>query len=381
LRLEERRHDGEGGPSRGPEGEAPNFLRRKAMAKPKLKCALMIVAATLAGTLALSAQQSADVSAPQRKTLRWATSPVGSYGNTVAASITKIVERALGDEYFAAVNPYPSTTVAMRMAMDGYAEIAYTADIGMSQFQQRVGGFNNYKPAKAEIAHTWYAYPMESMMATLASHAGRFKCWRDFSDQPVFYSNAGFMHWLNWQRVFDILGYKLRHVQIDLQSNTRSLQAGTIVGSAIYTTAGDSLPLYWRQTESRLDITIVNPCPDEIAKLGAAGLGIVDVDPTRAFAKGVGHSVLKGVPILFGFNARLDIPEGAIYKVISTLHAEKDNLAKANPAFTPLATDFIGMQVQGISANPDIAVHPGLARFLKEHSSWNERWKLAARTN
>jgi uncharacterized protein len=91
--------------------------------------------------------------------------------------------------------------------------------------------------------------------------------------------------------------------------------------------------------------------------------------------------VLKGVPILFGFNARLDIPEGTIYKVISTFHAEKDNLAKANPAFTPLARDFIGMQVQGINANPDIAVHPGLARFLKEHSSWNERWTLATRSN
>jgi TRAP-type uncharacterized transport system substrate-binding protein len=351
------------------------------MAKPKLKCGLMIVAGTLAGTLTLSAQQLADVPAAQRKPLRWATSPAGSYGNAIATSITRIVERALGDEYFAAVSAYPSTTVAMRMVMDGYAEIAYTADIGMGQFQQRVGGFNNYKPTKPEIAHTWYAYPMESMLATLASNTGRFKCWRDFSDQPVFYTNAGFMHWLNWQRIFDVLGYKLRHVQIDLQSNARSLQAGTIVGSAIYTTAGDSLPLYWRQTESRLDIAIVNPCPDEVAKLKEAGLGIVDVDPTRAFAKGVGQSVLKGVPILFGFNARLDIPEGAIYKVISTLYAEKDNLAKANPGFMPMARDFIGMQVQGINANPDVAVHPGLARFLREHSSWNERWKLAARSN
>jgi uncharacterized protein len=382
LRLDERRRiDGEGGPTRGPEDGAPRSLRRKAMSKPKLKCALTIVATTLAGMLTLSAQQLADVPAPQRKLLRWATAPVGSYGNTIATSITKIVERALGGEYFASVNAYPSTTIAMRMVMDGYAEIAYTADIGMGQFRERVGGFNNYKPTKAEIAHTWYAYPMESMMATLTSNAGKFKCWRDFSDQPVFFSNAGFMHWLNWQRIFDVLGYKLRHVQIDLQSNTRSLQAGTIVGSAIYTTAGDSLPLYWRQTESRLDITIVNPCPDEVAKLKAAGLGIADVDPARAFAKGVGHSELKGVPILFGFNARLDIPEGAIYKVISTFYAERDDLAKANPAFTPLARDFIGMQVHGINANPDIAVHPGLARFLKEHGSWNERWKLASRSN
>jgi hypothetical protein len=140
-------------------------------------------------------------------------------------------------------------------------------------------------------------------------------------------------------------------------------------------------PAAQKQTESRLDIRIVNPCPDEVAKLEAAGLGIVDVDPTRAFAKGVGPSVLKGVPILFGFNARLDIPEDAIYKVISTFHAEKDNLAKADPGFTPMARDFIGMQVQGINANPDVAVHPGLARFLNEHGAWNERWKVAVTGN
>jgi TRAP-type uncharacterized transport system substrate-binding protein len=351
------------------------------MSKFKLRCGLIINAVTVTGMLVLSALQSAGAEPQQRKLLRWATAPTGSYGNTIATSITKIVERALGDEYAVIVNAYPSTAIAMRMVMEGYAEIAYTADIGMGQFQQRVGAFKNYKPTKPEIAHTWYSYPIESMMATLASNAGRFKCWRDFSDEPVFYSNAGFMNWLNWRRIFEVLGYKMRHVQIDLQANTRSLQSGIIVGSAIYTTAGQSLPLYWRQTESRLDITIVNPCPDEVAKIKAAGLGVVDIDPTRAFAKGVGHSVLQGVPILFGFNARLDIPEDTIYKLISTFHAERDNLAKANPGFVPMASDFIGMQARGIDANPDVAVHPGLARFLKEHSSWNERWKLATRSN
>ena len=38
--------------------------------------------------------------------------------------------------------------------------------------------------------------------------------------------------------------------------------------------------------------------------------------------------------------------------------------------------DFIGMQVQGINANPQIPVHPGLAKFLKEHKAWNDKWKV-----
>jgi hypothetical protein len=42
-----------------------------------------------------------------------------------------------------------------------------------------------------------------------------------------------------------------------------------------------------------------------------------------------------------------------------------------------MAKDFAGMQAQGINANPDIPVHPGLARFLKEHKAWNDKWKVA----
>jgi len=336
-----------------------------------------IFAATLAGVF-LSAVQPA--AAQQPKLLRWMTPPVGSYGYAVATSITKLVESTFGGEYKVSVDPYPSTTIAMRAVMDGYGEIAYTADIGMTQFEQRTGGFNNYKPRK-QIAHTWYAYPMESMLATLAPNAGRFKCWRDFSDQPVFYTNAGFMNWLNWQRTFNVLGYKLKHVQIGLDSNARSLQTGTIVGSAIYTTAGSSLPAYWRDTENRLDIKIVNPCPDEVAKIKAAGLAIATVDPKLAFTNDVGASMLEAVPILFGYNARLDLPEDVIYKLLSALYKEKDNLANINPGFKPMAKDFIGMQVGGINANPDMVVHPGLARFLKEHGAWNDKWKIAANAN
>ena len=333
-----------------------------------------IFIAMLVGVIVLASAQSAT--AENRKMLRWATAPVGSYGYSIATSIAKLVEETFNGEYWMGVNPYPSTTLSMRAVMDGNAEIAYTADIGMSQFHRRDGGFTKYNPRKAGLGHTWYAYPMESMIAVLASTGDRFKCWRDFSGQPVYYTNAGFMHWLNWQRVFTVLGYNFKHLQIDLATNTRSLQAGTIVGSAIYTTAGHALAEYWRGTEGRLDLKIINPCPDEIERMKAAGLSVVSVDAKAAFTRNSGLGPLLGVPILFGYNARLDMPEDVIYRLIHKLYDEKDHLANANPGFVPMAQDFVGMQVSGISANPEIEVHPGLARFLKEHKAWNDKWKI-----
>ncbi len=295
----------------------------------------------------------------------------------VAASMTRIVEEALGGEYTVTVQPYASPTVSMKAVMDGNGEISYTADIGMAEFHQRVGGFKGYKPKMPEMVHTWYAYPMESMMAVAAKDAEKFKCWRDFSGKPVFFSNAGFMNWLNYMRVFKLLGYNFKHVQIDLKSNADAMESGSIVGSGVYTTAGRSLPAYWKETEIRMDIRVVNPCPDEVAKIKAAGLAVVEVDPKAAFSKSVGPSTLMGVAILFGYNAGTNIPEDVVYKMLTAFYKKKDDLAKSDPGFTPMAKDFAGMQAQGINANPDIPVHPGLAKFLKEHKAWNAKWKVA----
>ncbi len=240
-----------------------------------------------------------------------------------------------------------------------------------------LSGFRNYTPAKAKLVHAWYAYPMESFMAVPAAKAAQFKCLSDFSGKPVFYTPAGFMNWLNFQRIDKTLGYEFKHVQIDPKTQSDALQAGTIVGSVAYTVAGRSLAPYWKETEVRMDVKVVNPCPEEVAKLKAAGLSITPVDPKNAFSKDVGVQEILGVPILFAYNVRPDMPEEVVYKMLSAFYQNRDKLAATDPGFSALAKDFIGMQVSGISANPDIPVHLGLVKFLKEHNAWNDKWKSA----
>jgi uncharacterized protein len=329
----------------------------------------------LAAAFVLSVIDTAHVQ--QRKSIRWATSNTGSYGYKIASSMVRVLEDALGGEYIVTVNPYPSTTGAMKSTMDGNGEIGYTADVGMRELYDGDGGFKNYKAAKGMLVHTWYAYPMETFMAVPAAKAGQFKCWKDFSGKPAFYTSAGFMNWLNVRRIYKALGYEFRHVEIDPSTQADALQSGSIVVAAAYTTAGRSLASYWRETELRTDVKLINPCPDEVQKLKAAGLGVVEVDPTQAFSKDVGVKSVLGVPILFAYNARADMPEEVVYKMLSAFYKNREGLAKADPGFTPMARDFVGMQAQGISANPDIPAHPGMAKFLKEHKAWNEKWKIA----
>ena len=96
-------------------------------------------ASTAAIALMLAAAMPQRADAQERKSIRWTTSQVGSYGYTIAASMVKMAEQALGGQYTITVQPYQSPTVAMKAVMNGEGEIAYTADIGMTQFQERVG--------------------------------------------------------------------------------------------------------------------------------------------------------------------------------------------------------------------------------------------------
>jgi TRAP transporter TAXI family solute receptor len=288
----------------------------------------LAVSAAVLTLFAVSA--TAPAHAQERKSIRWATSSVDSYGYKVAAAMVKIGEEALGGQYTITVNPFPSTTGAMKSAMDGNAEIGYTADVGMQELYDGEGGFKNYKPAKSLLVHTWYAYPMESFMATAAKDAAKYKCWSDFSGKPVFYTPAGFMNWLNFVRIYKALGYQFKHVQIDPKTQSDALQAGTIAGAVAYTTAGRSLASYWKETEVRMDVKVINPCPQEVAKLKAAGLAVVEVNPKDAFSKDLGVKQIQAVPILFGYNVRADMPEEVVYKLLNAFYNNRESLAKSD---------------------------------------------------
>ena len=122
------------------------------MLKTRSSHMFAVSVAVLAAFFAFSAINTAC--AAERKSIRWATSSTGSYGYNVAAQMTKVLEDALGGEYTVTVNPYPSTTAAMKAAMDGDGEISYTADVGMTQVYEGDGSFKDFKPAKSRLVHT-----------------------------------------------------------------------------------------------------------------------------------------------------------------------------------------------------------------------------------
>lgn len=193
----------------------------------------------------------------------------------------------------------------------------------------------------------------------------------------MFFTPAGYMNWLNMRRIWSALGYEFNHVEIDSSTVADALQGGTIVGAGSYTTAGASLPTFWREAELRVDLAAVQFTDDELAALEAAGLSATPVDPSVAFSQDLGVDEILGVPILFGYNVRADTDEDFVYQMLTIFEDNVEALTTLEDGFGPLAADFIGTQVSGIRAAPEIPVHAGLARFLEEHDAWEDDWTIA----
>ncbi len=343
--------------------------------KPKLNLALMATAAALTGVFALSAVKPAEA---QRKSIRWATSSVDSYGYKVAASMTKMVEEALGGEYTVTVNPYPQTTGAGKAAMDGNAEIGYTADIGMREIYDQTSGFKGYKPGKGPLVHTWYAYPMESFMATTVGARRQVEV-PEGLQRPAGVLHAGRLHELaELPAHVPDARYNFKHVQIDPKTQSDALQAGTIVGSVAYTVSGtlaravlegnrnphgharrQSVPGRSRQAQERRPFGRVGRSEGRLRqgrRRRARSSACRSCSPTTC-APTCRRTSSTGCSTRSTRTATSSLP--------------------VDSGFSALAKDFIGMQVAGINANPDIPVHPGLAKLLKEHKAWNDKWKVA----
>jgi TRAP-type uncharacterized transport system substrate-binding protein len=86
---------------------------------------------------------------------------------------------------------------------------------------------------------------------------------------------------------------------------------------------------------------------------------------------------LYGVPFYFGYHHGLNFPAEDVYRALKVFEAAASDLTRLDAGFGPLAADFAGFQVKGIKSIPEMPVHPGLAKYLKEKGLWDTSWVIA----
>ena len=176
----------------------------------------------------------------------------------------------------------------------------------------------------------------------------------------------------------DICGLKIQHVEVDMGKVADALKAGTIDATAAYTTATVSLASWIKVLDVASPLQGVNPTSAQIKKLAAAGFTPAKINMKKAYTRDLGMDELYGVPFYFGQHFGLNFPEEALYRMLKVLEKASGDLVKLEAGFGPLAKDFGGFQVLGIKSIPQVPVHPGLAKYLKEKGLWDPSWVIAS---
>ena len=317
--------------------------------------------------------------AADKKMWRWGTSNPGAYGYRVSAFLSDFLRRGMPD-YDVTVYPYVSTTANIKSFLVGELESTYSAEPGLRKlysFQKPFAGFEpNVK--QMPVQSSW-SYTMETHILTLPEHKDKFKSWTDLNGKKIYMTKAGYMNHINIFRAMeDVCGLDVEHVEVDMAKVADALRAGTIDATGAYTTALVSLAGWIKVLDVASPLQGVNPTPEQIKKLTAAGFTPVKINMKKAYTRDLGVSELYGVPFYFGYHHSINFPEEDVYRALKAFEENAAELPKLDPGFGPLAADVAAFQVQGIKSIPEVPVHAGLAKYLKEKGMWDASWKIAS---
>lgn len=319
---------------------------------------------------------SAETPAPPQL-IRIATSALGTAGYRIAAFLSDIWNREAGLRTF--VYPFVGSEAAVKALVLGEVELAYGSDIDFMDLYTWGGVFGGFagleREAKKLPVQTLWLYTVETFFVVKAEDAGKYKCWRDLEGKNVYLNPKGFGTHRNMLRALKAVGVNVNHVEISTGAVADALRMGTIVATALYTTV-EVLPPWGMEVELKIDLAPLNPCPDEIEKLEAAGLILKKIDSTKVFSRNKNMGTVIGVSFFSGWHAAIDIPEDTIYKMLVALEKVAKDYVRVAREFSPIATDFVGFQLEATKSMVayGIPIHPGLAKFLKEKGVWNPEW-------
>ena len=314
----------------------------------------------------------------QKKMWRLGTVNPGAYGYKIAGFLSDFLRKAL-PEYDVTVYPFANTTATMKSFLVGEQEACYSAEPGLRKlyaFKKPFAGFE--ANVKQMPAQSFWTYTMETFIFTLPKNKDKYRSWSDLNGKRIYLSKGGYMNHINIRRAMeDICGMKVKHVEIDMTKAADALRVGTIEATVAYTTALTSLAGWLKILDVTMPLQGVNPSPEQIKKLSAAGFTPVKINVKKAFTQDLGVPELYGVPFFFGYHMPLSFPAEDVYRMLKAIETGAAELAKLDSGFGPLAEDSAGFQVRGIQSFPEMPVHPGLAKYLKEKGLWNPSWVVA----
>ncbi len=314
----------------------------------------------------------------KKQVLRWGSSQAGSSAYIVLFGVAKIINDALPDIYIEAI-PAGGSIASQRMAGKGELEGVYSGAWNFTDMYTNRGPYEKAPyPANASKPYqTWYCYLAKQFVITKAER-NDIKTWSDLAGKTIFTSVPGSSVYEVPRAALTALGVwsKMKVVNIPFTSAADALKMGTIDAIVGYAN-GDVLIPWMAEVDTRVKLKIIPPTPAEFEIIRKVpGYATPTLDTKKVFSQDMGVPQVNAIADYYGFHIGNKLSTEGAYKVIKVLIEKANEVAKVHATLKAYAEDPIGMQVKAISSIPDIPVHPGVAKYLKEKGVWRNEFKI-----
>jgi TRAP-type uncharacterized transport system substrate-binding protein len=313
----------------------------------------------------------------------WGTSAVGSAGHKALVNLTNLLNREMKD-YRATVQPTPGAVATVKGYATGQFLGHYGSDIAYDELANDKGRFKGFKAQmKRQPVQSFWTFTLEVGLAISAKEKDKIKSWSDLSGKRVFTGPAPWDTRAQAERALAALGVKHNYVEVDLATVGAQMEQGQLAGFVVYTSAESGAPPWITEASLTTDWAGLNPSAQELAKLKAAGFSVFEATG-KNFKRDIHVDKVALLPFYYGFHVGLEVPEADVYRMLTIVEKNVDELAKADSSFNQLKASMPEMQRRGVASSINfVPVHPGLAKYMREKKVWDAKWdgRVASATN
>ena len=335
-----------------------------------------LTASLLAAAAVAFAGLSASPAWSAPKDIKWGTGPVGSSGGKALVVLANMLNKEM-PELRITVLPYPGAVGTVKDFALGNLDGYYGSDVALKELAADNGRFKGFKARiKVQPIQSFWCYTLDVGLAIKASNRDKIKKWTDLSGKQVYTGPLPFDTRKHLENAMHAVGVHHIYKQVDLSTAGSQLQAGSIDGMIIYAAGGKTPPPWISEASLAVDWAALNPSPDEVAKLKAAGFAIEQVDPANFHKKELYVKKVTLLPFYWGFDLGKKVSTDEMYKMLTIIEKHSDELAKLDPSFRQIGGGQMAKFEHDAleSTWKLVPIHPGLAKYLKAKGMWDSKW-------
>ena len=310
--------------------------------------------------------------------IKWGTGPIGSSGHKALVVLADVLNKAM-PEVRITVLPYPGAVGTVKGFATGEIDGYYGSDVALKEMASDSGRFKGFKShIKTQPVQSFWCYTLDVGLAIKASDRDTIKKWEDLSGKNVYTGPLPFDTRLHLENAMKAAGVKHIYKQVDLSTAGSQLNSGSIKGMIIYAAGGKSPAPWISEASLAVDWAALDPSPDEIAKLKAAGFAVEEVDPANFHKKADYVKKVTLLPFYWGFDLGMSVSTDEMYKMLTIIDQHADELAKSDPSFKQIGGgQMAAFQKRALELTYTLVpIHPGLAKYLKAKNQWDSKFDL-----